>query len=255
MEEGKRVRYVRRKNRPGNVKWLIKTLILVFCLFSGYYFIHSSFFAISSIEVLGIKELTSAQIVALSGLSKGENIFQIDRSAAESKIALNTMVAGVEVKRKLPRSIQINILERVPVALIPVTGGLIEIDHEGLVLKKVSQINQESRTIITGMDIPSTMAVGKKVSSEKLEMGLAMIAQMDEEARKTIAEINVFNPQKILAYTVEGTEVRFGNQEDFQEKFTRFLQVLKEVKDGDQLKNIEYIDVSFSGKPVIFYRK
>ncbi|MGI6677566.1 MAG: cell division protein FtsQ/DivIB [Dehalobacterium sp.] len=255
MEEERRIRYVRRKKRPGNVKWLTKTLIMIFCLLSGYYFIHSSFFAVSAIEVQGIKELTSTDIVALSGLSKGENIFQIDCTAAERKISLNSMVDEVEVKKKFPRSLHVIIKERVPVALIPVAGGLIEIDHEGLVLKKTSQITQESLPIITGLEIPNTQAVGKKVTSENLEMGLAMIAQMDNEARKTIAEINVFNPNKILVYTVDGTEVRFGNQENFPEKFTTFLQVIKEVKDADQLKDIEYIDVSFSGKPVIFYRK
>jgi cell division septal protein FtsQ len=103
--------------------------------------------------------------------------------------------------------------------------------------------------------LPDTLAVGKKLNSNKLAMGLKMIAQMDAKAKKEIAEIDVFDPQKLRAFTVEGAEVRLGDAEGFAEKFNKFLQILKKEQDLNRLDDIEYIDVSFSDKPVVFYRK
>lgn len=255
MQGNKKAWRLHRKRRPGNIKWLMKILTLILVLLSAYFFVQSSFFAVASIQVTGAKQLNGADIVALSGLTKGENIFKIDRVEAEKKISMNSLIASVQVDRQLPRTVKVIIKERIPVASVPVAGGLMQIDIDGFVLRKDSELSQESLPIITGLDFPDTLAVGKKLDSEKLVMGLKMIAQMDAEAKKEIAEIDVFDSQKLRAFTVQGAEVRLGNGDGFQEKFSKFLQVLKEEQKLDRLKDIEYIDVSFSGKPVVFYRK
>ncbi|MEL7565381.1 MAG: FtsQ-type POTRA domain-containing protein [Dehalobacterium sp.] len=255
MQGDRKVRHLRRKRKPGNIKWLIKILTLILILFTAYFFIHSSFFSVASIQVIGAKQVKEADIIALSGLTKGENIFKIDKAEAEKKISTNSMVAGVQIDKQLPRRVKIIIQERIPVALVPVTGGLMQIDIDGFVLRKDSVLSQDALPIITGLDFSDTLAVGKKLESEKLVMGLKMIAQMDTTAKKEIAEIDVFDPQKLRAFTVQGAEVRLGNGDSFQEKFSKFLQVLDEEQKLDRLEDIEYIDVSFSGRPVVFYRK
>jgi len=255
LQGDRKVRRLRRKRRPGNIKWIIKILTLILILLSTYFFIHSSFFSVASIEVIGAKEVNGADIISISGLTKGENILKIDRVEAEKMISMNSMIASVQIDKKLPRTVKVIIKERIPVALVPVAGGLMQIDIDGFVLRKDGELGQESLPIITGLDFPDTLAVGKKLESEKLVMGLKMIAQMDDTAKKEIAEIDVFDPQKLRAFTVQGAEVRLGNGDGFQEKFSKFLQVLKEEQKLDRLKDIEYIDVSFSGRPVVFYRK
>lgn len=255
MQGDIKVRRLRRKRKSGNIKWLIKILILTLVSLSVYFFIHSSFFAVTAIKVVGGEMINDLDIVTLSGLTKGQNIFKVDQLAAETKIATNSLIANVEIKKQFPRTVQIIIKERIPAALIPVEGGLIQIDIEGFILRKENELSQEALPIITGLEFPDTLAVGQKLDLEKLEMGLKMIAQMDEGAKKQIAEIDVFDPQKLRAFTVDGAEVRLGNGDAFLDKFSKFLQVLKEEEKQNRLKEIEYIDVSFSGKPVVFYRK
>ncbi|ATW25053.1 cell division protein FtsQ/DivIB [Candidatus Formimonas warabiya] len=255
MHRKKGVKYVRRRKRPGSIKWLMKILTLILILFASYFFINSPFFAVSSIKVSGTKLVSVQDIVELSGLAKGQNIFKIDREKAEKKILMSPMVDDVEIERHLPGTVAVLVTERTPVALVPIAGGLIQIDVAGYILKKVSAIDKYPLPIVTGVDLPDTIAVGKQLTSQKLAMGLKMIAQMDAEAKKVIAEVDVFDPQKLRVFTVQGAEVRLGGADGFQEKFTRFLQVLKKEEEMDRLEDIEYIDVSFSDKPVVFYRK
>lgn len=255
LQGGRKIKHVRRRRKPGSIKWLMKILTIILVLLSAYFFVHSSFFAVDNIQVEGALLVSKEEIITLSGLAKGENIFKVDRTEAEKKISTHSMIAGVFVERRLPRTLEVIVQERVPVALVPIAGGLMQIDVEGFILKKDSKLNQVPLPIITGLDFPDTIAVGKKLDSEKLAMGLKMIAQMDADAKEVIAEIDVFDPQKLRAFTVQGAEVRLGSGEDFQEKFSQFLQVLKEEEKLNRLEDIEYIDVSFSGKPVVFYRK
>lgn len=247
--------YRRKTRKPGSLKWLMRILTILLIVVAGYFFIQSSFFSVSSIKISGAKSVKSAEVVLLSGLAKGENIFKIDADRAVEKMLTHAMIESAEINKKLPSTINITINERVPAVLIPVSGGLLQVDLKGYVLRKQASIGSQTLTIITGLNLPSGTGVGKKIESKKLQMGLAMVSQMDEKAKKMVAEIDVFDPQKLKAYTVQNAEVRFGDATNVKEKFDKFLQVIKEEEKLDKLNDIQYIDVSYSGRPVVFYKK
>jgi cell division protein FtsQ len=222
---------------------------------AGYFFIQSSLFSISLIKVLGTQSVSGEEIVGISGLEKGENIFKINTDSAKEKILTHALVEEVEINKKLPATLEITVRERIPAAFIPAEEGLFQIDLKGNILRKQAVIGSQLLPIITGAELPSGTGVGKRLESDQLQMGLQMIAQMDEQAKEIVAELDVSNPQKLRAYTVQGTEVRLGDAKDFKEKFNKFLQVIKEEEKRGTLDKMEYIDVSFSGRPVVFYRK
>jgi len=244
----------RRRRKPGNIRWLMYILFVLLVSLSLFFFIQSSFFAVSSIEVIGNKSVSVEDVIKLSGLMRGENIFKVDLAGAEEKIHINSMIEEVSIERKLPRTIVIQIKERIPVALIPAAEGFLEIDINGYVLGKITNFEGNQLPIITGVNFLPTVALGTKLESSELQMGLKMVAQMDSRAKELVAEIDVFDPQQLKVYTIQGAEVRFGDASNFQEKFSRFLAILKEEEKNNRLNDIEYIDVSFSGKPVVFYR-
>lgn len=247
--------YRRKRRKPGSIKWLMHILAVLLIAVAGYFFIQSSLFSISLIKVLGTQSVSGEEIVGISGLEKGENIFKINTDSAKEKILTHALVEEVEINKKLPATLEITVRERIPAAFIPAEEGLFQIDLKGNILRKQAVIGSQLLPIITGAELPSGTGVGKRLESDQLQMGLQMIAQMDEQAKEIVAELDVSNPQKLRAYTVQGTEVRLGDAKDFKEKFNKFLQVIKEEEKRGTLDKMEYIDVSFSGRPVVFYRK
>jgi cell division protein FtsQ len=255
VHEIKKKVYRRKKKKPGSLKWLMPLVVLLLFVVAGYFFIHSSFFAVSSITVSGSKNVRSTEIVKISGLHQGENIFQTDLAKAKEKIMTEALIKTVNIERKLPAGILISVTERVPVALLPVVGGLLQVDAQGKVLSKQGMLEGKGLTIITGITVPSATGVGNVIKSAQLQTGLKLISQMDTEAQKIVGEIDISNPQKLRAYTLQGAEIRLGSGEEIKEKFDRFLQVMSEEEKLKKMDEIQYIDVSFSGKPVVFYRK
>ena len=67
-----------------------------------------------------------------------------------------------------------------------------------------------------------------------------------------IGEINVADTQYIKIYTVDGTEIRIGDSDNFDEKYLLYSTILLENERKEE-KAIKYIDVSIISKPAFAY--
>ena len=73
---------------------------------------------------------------------------------------------------------------------------------------------------------------------------MEFLSQLDEEALNHLSEVNVTNPDAIMAYTNQAVQIRLGNFERWDEKakLTRdFLLNLPHAR-----HQIEYVDFSYT---------
>ncbi len=242
----------KKRRKAGNTRWIMVLLFLVLCLLAGYYFAQSSFFNVSEILVEGENRVKEERIIELSGLRTGGNIFAIHTNWAKSLVAFDPMIAEVSIKRKLPSTIVIAVTERVPVAFLQSGNSFWQVDADGVALGKLSSLDDVALPMISGVDdITQAVQPGGKIESAQLKTGLeivAQMAQMNDEVMTMIGEIYVKNMQKIKIFTANGVEGRFGNSDNFADKFNIFTQIIAEQEKNGKLENIQYIDVSASLK-------
>jgi len=77
---------------------------------------------------------------------------------------------------------------------------------------------------------------------------------MHENTRNQISEFHYENSKKeIIIYTMQGTEIRFGNLDRIDEKTAFFEQIFTmENEIQEQGKEIlVYVDMRFAGQPVV----
>ena len=115
-EKKPRVIHVRRKHKKHH--YLLK--FTTFCVLMGLLitFMMSSYFNIDEIRVEGMTLYTAEQILDLSKLSLGENIFKTRTGKAEDRIKKDPHIAKVNIKRDLPDTLIITVEERLPAAQI-----------------------------------------------------------------------------------------------------------------------------------------
>ena len=65
---------------------------------------------------------------------------------------------------------------------------------------------------------------------------------LDDDTFKQIAEINIGDPNNMLAYTVSGVQIRLGNGEDLKNKAELTASMLKDLSKSQG--NVQYIDVN-----------
>jgi len=118
-----------------------KHYFLRFCIFCAlvfglYAFLNSDFFAVRNFEVTGNQYYTPAQIIEMSGLQSGVNLFfETKTRPARNALLEDPYIRLAEIKRKPKDTIQINIEERREYAGVPYGEQYVLIDREGTVLR------------------------------------------------------------------------------------------------------------------------
>jgi cell division septal protein FtsQ len=91
------------------------------------------FFRIRRVEIAGLQYLAPATIVDALALDSRATVFD-DLSAAGRRLRALPGIVTAQVNRRLPGTLEIALVEAVPVALTPRNGGLALLDASGKVL-------------------------------------------------------------------------------------------------------------------------
>ncbi|MBV7275019.1 FtsQ-type POTRA domain-containing protein [Clostridiaceae bacterium UIB06] len=242
-----------RRRRKQKVKKLfmlfimLVSLLITLCLKLPY-------FNIKNIQVSGNKNISTKDIVALSNVKLGNNIFYIDLKDGVNGALSNPYISSATIIRKFPSTILINVKEREAVFYNNIENQYFVVDKDGIVLQKRDNIKDMKLIKLDGFDY-SKCEVGK-VLKDNDKSKVDAVVDLGEIVRNNkvsqgITLIDVSNSVDIKVYYGQIC-VKFGNTEDIGKKFNKVLNIL-ERKELQGVKG--YIDVSFNGNPVFFIEK
>ncbi|MCL6638309.1 MAG: FtsQ-type POTRA domain-containing protein [Firmicutes bacterium] len=238
--------------RPRKKRNIFENLFFVLLLLTtGFVLLNSPLFEVKRIEVSGNRYLDAGAIRAAANIGMGTNIFKVNLNAVAGDIKVIPMVKEVRVRRVLPASILVEISEREPLGLFPTAEGFIEIDAEGVYLKKASA-GAEGLPVVTGVRAAAPNP-GEPVQGENLREALQVIGGLAPEVVKELSEVHVGAGGQVVLYTLDRIQCRFGAATEIAEKSRVLTQVLKEIR--NQGAKIQYIDLSCAGSPVVYYKK
>lgn len=112
----------------------------------------SDFFLMTHIRVHGNSMMSEAEVVTLSQLQVGTNLFACDITSATERVAQHPVVKKVLLHREPPATLVISIEERHPVGLLNTPNGLMGLDESGKIflLPPAAQVDLP---ILTGVDL------------------------------------------------------------------------------------------------------
>jgi cell division septal protein FtsQ len=85
------------------------------------------------VEIAGLQYLAPAKAVAALGLNADATVFD-DLAAASRRLQALPGVVSADVRRRFPGTLEIVVVEAVPVALAPRSGGMALLDSSGTIL-------------------------------------------------------------------------------------------------------------------------
>lgn len=92
-----------------------------------------TFFGVRRVELVGTRYLAPEQLVARLGLAPDQNLFD-DTGEIARRVERVGGVVSARVERRLPGTLRITVVERVPVAFAPAPDGLVPLDASGRAL-------------------------------------------------------------------------------------------------------------------------
>ncbi len=119
----------------------------------------SAFFHIKKIEISGQQRTTDSEILDLSDIKTGKNILKLNLFFIEKKIESHPWVKSVSVKRQLPSTLVISIVEHQPLAIVKIENlSDILINTQGRPFKEYNPEKDqlEHLPVISGLALTSS---------------------------------------------------------------------------------------------------
>ena len=194
----------------------------------------SSIFNIKKIYVVNNNRISSEEIINLSPLKVGENMFKITNTTVENAIKTNPYIEQVKIKRNINGNVTLEIKERVSTYMLQFANAYVYINNQGYMLEVSDKPLKVPK--ITGFETPNeAIEAGNRLIVEDLEK-LDDIIKIVEAAKKNslaekITEINISDSTNyILKIKSEGKIVQFGDITNINTKILKIEEILEQEK-------------------------
>ncbi|MDO4544600.1 MAG: FtsQ-type POTRA domain-containing protein [Bacillota bacterium] len=191
-----------RKKKRRKKRYLLRFFVFILICVGIYFILHIDYFDVKGIAVAGNEEISDDEILKLSELEPGENIFDVHPWFAERRIKKNLYVEDVEVNRKLPDQIVIVVEERTGKAQFLMGKKYVVTDNDGMVLEIAPE--ERKATVVENVEV-NEAKVGKtiKVKEEKIYDKAMKITQAAQEGDLYFKRINI-RGNRVEAYIYDG---------------------------------------------------
>ena len=202
---------------------------------------------ITSITLSGDTTLSGDDVrPRLEGL-RGLNMMAVDLEEWRHKVLESPWVEDAAIRRMLPGSVDVNIVERRPIGVGRIGSTLYLIDQHGIVIDEYGPIHAEfDLPLIDGLAANgSTSAHGPAVHEDRAVLAGRLMASLQErpELAARVSQIDVTDPHNAVVI-LEGDTVliRLGTDQ-FVERLQSYLDVASTLR--GQVPQIDYVDVRF----------
>ena len=206
-------------------------------------------FAVEAVEVTGQSRLTREEVAAAAAIVPGANIFTLDTRAVAARVQALPAVRRVDVIRALPRGVTLVVEERRPFTLVNV-GRLHWVDEGGVDLGAAPRAVAVDAPVLSGL-AADELGTPEAPASQRAARGLALLRLLlrsEGALRARISEIDVGRAEGPVLYTLEGVEVRLGDEE-WDARLGRLQGVLAQVESGAE--RVQSIDLRFRDQVVL----
>ena len=229
-------------------------------------------FKLKTIDVAGNRLVGKEDIITVSGLERGRNIWSVDLAETERRLMLDRRFEQVSLTRRLPGTVVVRVEERQPIAFVQLDrlygvserGELIPLTP-GNGLPDLPVITVDASSYRRAPDAAESRDRGFETLRDAMlvnpEMARALylmrvLRTMSPGMYDELSEIHVSRPDDPIAYMVEGgLAIRFGTG-----NYPRKIEMLRrtvEKLETDAIRT-RLIDLRFKDqvivRPVVSYR-
>lgn len=253
-EEDKK-RKQKREKRYKILKSILKILFLFAIIIGILLFLFvSPVFNIKNIEVSGNKKINTDEIKSVSKINLEENILKFSSKEIKKNIKENAYIDTVEIKRKIPNTVQINVTERKVKYQLEYGNAFAYIDENGYILEISSESSQ--MPIIRGYStVKEDIKSGNKLTEEDCEK-LIIVKEFlkvaeDNGIYNIITIIDISNDEDYkFELPAKGKVAYMGDSKNISSK----ILTLKEILTREEGKNGQ-IFINDSNKMPYFREK
>jgi cell division protein FtsQ len=198
-------------------------------------------FAVRHIEIAGAVHTQRAAIEAITRRYLGLNLFKIDIALVQHDLHALSWIQRIAIEKRVPNTLRINVVERVPVALAMHDGELQYVDASGAVCGELSpSIGDSDLPIVSNADDKELLRAVQFIDSLRVH---------DPIVYSRLGEVRPIAPRGFAIFDRDLGAIVYANGDDASSKFRNLYAILQAEKLGKS--DIEYADLRFADRIVV----
>ncbi|MEV4090928.1 cell division protein FtsQ/DivIB [Streptosporangium saharense] len=194
----------------------------------------SSVLGVRDIQVVGNLTLPAEQIRQATGVADGAPLATVDVAEVTDRLRRIRQVESVAVSRDWPGTLRVKVVEREPVAAIPVGGKFAVVDRHGVVTE-VAAVAPPMLPLLR-VDHPQT-------GDPATVAALTVIGALPRSLVPKVAEVRAPSPETVSLRLKDGREVVWGGSDRPAEKAGILATLLKRPADSYDVSSPDVVTV------------
>jgi cell division protein FtsQ len=201
-------------------RWTIAAFAAVLVATLGVAATYTAFFAAKDIRVRGSHPIPRAEILHLAHVNDRSNVFHLDASAVERRLERDPRILEARVMKALPDGLTIDIVQRLPVAVVGTPPALVGAD--GVVIGPAGD---------TG-DLPALIAPhGGSGVAGALETAAETAGALDPTLRRAVDAVVVSPDGRLEVRLAAGFSASFGDASELDAKAASLAALLAWIEE------------------------
>jgi cell division protein FtsQ len=212
---------------------------------------------IKQINIEGNRIVGANEIIQLAHVQVGTLLYQVNLTTIQQSVLSHHYIKDAIVERNLPNSINIQVFERTPLAIVNRTETTY-LDEDGVVLPRSISHRILDLPMISGISINEPLHLGSPVMQSDVREALLILSVMKRVYRTmyhNISEVQLRDGGDIVLYSTEGgVPIIFGHGE-LASKLVRLETFWSTIVRTRGLQHLQYVDLRYEDQIVARWNK
>ena len=204
--------------------------------------VYSPLFTFQQLVVHGNVHLDENELCEIARIHYGQRLFELKTDEMTTNLLRDLRIESAVVRRQLPHKIEMDIVERIPVATVACDYGYLDFDRQGKVIASYRSLKGADIPIITGVKLRD-LYIGDDNNDPQVAQAISFLARIDPADIGEISEVSLRNPDAVVAYTKTALPIRLGQLTGIPDKAARTQDFLRDQKTTRH--TVEYVDFSY----------
>ncbi|HZT76050.1 MAG TPA: FtsQ-type POTRA domain-containing protein [Vicinamibacterales bacterium] len=228
------------------VKGLLLALVTAYALYRGAALAaHAHALTVDRIVVTGNERLSKGEVIAvLSGL-RGESLLFTDLGVWQKRLLASPWVKDAALRRSLPSTIEVALLERSPVGVARMNGDLYLVDERGVIIDQFGpQYADLDLPIIDGLNAGGETLVDE--SRADLAARVITALRSKPALAKRLSQVDVSDGHNATVILTGDPAVLELGDDQFVPRLESYLSLAPTLR--ERVADIDYVDLRFDDR-------
>ena len=204
--------------------------------------IYSPLFTFQQLVVRGNIHLDTDELCEIARIQYGQRLIELKTDTMTANLLHDLRIESAVVRRQLPNKIEMDIVERIPVATVACDYGYLDFDRQGKVIASYRSLKGADIPIITGVKLRD-LYIGDDNDNAQVAKVITFLGKIDPADIGQISEVNITVPSAVVAYTKTALPIRLGQLDGIPDKAGLTQDFLQDQKTTRH--TVEFVDFSY----------